>query len=90
MLTATLAVVLVAGLSWVASARAEFADVSTGGTLADAASTPVSISADGRYVLFTSAATNLVAGPPSGTQGYLRDRVAATTTLPVPDSSPSP
>ena len=87
-LIAMLALAATAGLSSVTSARAEYADVSDGGTLANAASTPISVSGDGRYVLFTSTATNLVAGPPSGTQGYLRDRLAATTTLPVADYLP--
>ncbi len=44
------------------------------------------ISADGRYVLFSSAATNLVTLPegvaqPANMQVYLRDTVAQTTTL---------
>ena len=39
-------------------------------------------SADGRYVVFSSVATNLVPGVPAGVQQiYVRDRVAATTTL---------
>jgi hypothetical protein len=38
----------------------------------DASHSPV-ISADGRYVAFSSAATNLVSGAPSGRQVYLRD-----------------
>lgn len=49
--------------------------------------TPV-ISADGRYVAFSSAATNLLEGAPTGRQVYLRDTCAgavpgckATTTL---------
>lgn len=76
------------GMTGAGSARAEYADVSSGGTLADAASTPISIGADGRYVLFSSTASNLVVSPPAGTQGYLRDRVAGTTSIPVPDYLP--
>ena len=87
-LTAMAGIMAVLGLGNAGSAKAEYADVSSGGALADAASAPVSISADGRYVLFSSAATNLVPGSPAGTQGYLRDRVAATTSLPVPDYLP--
>jgi uncharacterized repeat protein (TIGR01451 family) len=40
------------------------------------------MSADGRYFVFTSYASNLVAGPYTGDQHiYIRDRVAGTTTL---------
>lgn len=40
------------------------------------------MSADGRYFVFTSFASNLVAGPYTGDQHiYIRDRVAGTTTL---------
>ncbi|WP_155892328.1 hypothetical protein [Conexibacter woesei] len=77
-----------AGLLGATSAHAEYADVSSAGVLADAASAPVGISDDGRYVLFSSAATNLVAGSPSGTQAYFRDRLAGTTTLPAPGYLP--
>ncbi len=50
----------------------------------DASHTPV-ISADGRYVAFSSAATNLLSGAPSGRQIYLRDMCvgAASTCKPV-------
>ena len=46
-------------------------------------SSPPGMSADGRYVAFLSAATNLVPGVPPGGQPqlYLRDRVAGTTAL---------
>src|SRR5262249_41028877 len=38
-----------------------------------------SMSADGRYVAFSSAATNLVASAPSGRQIYLRDTCSGAT-----------
>jgi hypothetical protein len=44
--------------------------------------TPV-ISADGRYVAFSSAATNLVIGAPAGRQIYLRDTCTGATCKPV-------
>jgi len=55
--------------------------VATGGGLADGTSERPSISADGRYIAFASAATNLVAGDTNGSVDvFVRDRVAATTT----------
>ena len=50
----------------------------------DASHSPV-ISADGRYVAFSSAATNLVSGAPAGRQIYLRDMCvgAASTCKPA-------
>jgi hypothetical protein len=80
---ARLGVGVLAGLAFVADAHAELADVSTAGALADAAGSPVGLSANGRYVFFSSSATNLVAGSPAGTHGYLRDRTEQTTTLPI-------
>jgi len=54
----------------------------TGGTGGDANSTEPSISADGRYVAFTSRAKNLSPAAKSGLrQVYVRDLVAKTTTL---------
>ncbi len=47
---------------------------------ADGASSQPSISADGRHVAFVSRATNLTAGV-SGTQAYVRDTQANSTTL---------
>jgi Tol biopolymer transport system component len=43
------------------------------GTAGNDDSRSPSISADGRYVAFSSAATNLVSGAPTGRQVYLRD-----------------
>ncbi len=58
------------------------------GAGADGASSDAAISADGRRVAFTSAATNLAAGKPDDRRGvFVRDLRAATTTLisaPVP------
>ncbi|SCG72166.1 WD40-like Beta Propeller Repeat [Micromonospora inositola] len=56
--------------------------VATGGAQANMDSYTSAISADGRYVVFDSGATNLVAGDTNGYlwDVYLRDRVAGTTT----------
>jgi hypothetical protein len=57
--------------------------VATGGTQADSYSFSSSISGNGRYVAFDSPATNLVAGDTNGPHGsdvFVRDRVAGTTT----------
>jgi len=54
--------------------------ISTRGTQADSSSFgPAAISASGRYIAFSSSATNLVAGTTGGV--FVRDRVAGTTTL---------
>ena len=53
---------------------------------ATAEETPA-ISADGRYVAFSSAATNLVAGAPEGRQVYLRDMCTGATTPCKPATS---
>ncbi len=47
----------------------------------DGSSSPDGISADGRYVLFSSDATNLITGGTAGTNLFLHDRTAGTTTL---------
>jgi Tol biopolymer transport system component len=56
--------------------------VATGGAQANLDSYNSAISADGRYVVFDSAATNLVSGDTNGDlwDVYLRDRVTGTTT----------
>jgi hypothetical protein len=51
------------------------------GELANEYSEATSVSADGRYVAFASAATNLAAGTNGESQVYLRDLQSATTTL---------
>jgi Tol biopolymer transport system component len=54
--------------------------VRTGGAAANAFSDAPDISADGRYVVFASAATNLVAGDTNGSVDvFLRDRVGGVT-----------
>jgi len=50
--------------------------VAPDGTAANDESHTPSMSADGRYVAFSSAATNLVANAPAGRQVYLRDTCA--------------
>ena len=55
--------------------------VSSGGVLANAQSVTPEVSRDGRWLLFTSAANNLVANDTNGTADlFLRDRVAGATT----------
>jgi len=49
------------------------------GIIGNADSNTPSISADGRFVAFSSAATNLVADSPAGRQIYLRDTCAGAT-----------
>ncbi|MCA9056955.1 MAG: hypothetical protein KDA85_00590 [Planctomycetaceae bacterium] len=48
---------------------------------ASGGSSAVSISGDGKYVLFSSPGTNLISGGTSGTAVYLRDMFADATTL---------
>ena len=56
---------------------------STGAQSAGGGGSPMAISADGRYVLFLSRATDLVPGDTNGsaTDVFVRDTVAGTTTL---------
>ena len=62
--------------------------VSSTGTQADGACTAAAISADGRFVAFLSAATNLVANDLNGKQDvFVHDRVLATTERVSVDSS---
>jgi Tol biopolymer transport system component len=49
------------------------------GAPGNAASHNAVMTADGRYIAFSSAATNLVEGPPVGRQVYLRDTCAGAT-----------
>jgi Tol biopolymer transport system component len=55
--------------------------VPVGGGEADGPSSTPRISADGRYVSFTSAATNLVPGVTGGGDVYVHDRASGLTTL---------
>jgi hypothetical protein len=58
----------------------ERVSVSSGGTEGNAASNAPAISGDGRYVVFTSTASNLVAGDTNAnTDVFLRDRQTGTT-----------
>jgi Tol biopolymer transport system component len=60
--------------------RTERVSVATGGAQEDFRSFEPSISADGRFVTFTSAATNLVAGDTNGVWDvFVRDRLLGTT-----------
>jgi Tol biopolymer transport system component len=62
--------------------------VATDGTEADAQSYAPAMSADGRYIVFYSEATNLVPNDSNGSGDvFLRDRVAHTTTIMSVDSS---
>jgi hypothetical protein len=59
----------------------ELVSVGPGGVQADHDSDEPSVSADGRYVAFTSSATNLDGGAPGQTDVFLHDRDSGTTTL---------
>jgi hypothetical protein len=64
--------------------RPERVSVSSAGGQSDSYSEHPSISADGRYVAFDSAATNLVPGDTNGaTDVFVRDRRLGTTVRPV-------
>ncbi len=60
--------------------KTEIVSVASDGTQGDHDSSPASISANGRYVLFVSEATSLVPGGISETDIYLRDRKTGKTT----------
>jgi Tol biopolymer transport system component len=62
---------------------------SSAGIIGDGTSSAPAISADGRYVAFASASTNLVTGV-SGTQIYVHDRQTGQTTLVSHDNSVIP
>ena len=63
----------------------ETISVNSEGAVANAESHDAVMSSDGRYVAFSSAATNLVTNPPAGRQVYLRDTCqgAAATCKPA-------
>jgi Tol biopolymer transport system component len=66
----------------------EVVSVTPSGGLGDGNSTDPWVSATGRYVSFTSVATNLVAGDTNGrTDVFVRDRQTATTTIASLDSA---
>jgi hypothetical protein len=62
--------------------------VATDGTQANAASTSATISADGRYVTFISAATNLGSIAPSASGIFLRDTCTGAATACKPSTQP--
>ena len=62
---------------------------SSAGIIGDGTSSAPAISADGRYVAFASASTNLVAGV-SGTQIYVHDRQTDQATLISKDNNVTP
>ncbi len=57
------------------------------GTIGNADSNTPSISVDGRFVAFSSAATNLVANSPAGRQIYLRDTCSGAATACTPHTA---
>jgi TolB protein len=58
----------------------EIVSVSSAGVPGNSGSHPVAVSPDGRYVTFTSDASNLVAGDTNGnSDAFLRDRLLGTT-----------
>ncbi len=63
------------------SRKLERISVSATGATADSFSFEPTASDDGRHVVFTSMATNLIAGAPEGIRVYVRDRSARTTAL---------
>jgi Tol biopolymer transport system component len=76
-----LALVALAGATASLAQTVYRASVATGGFEADWDSTHPAVSADGRYIAFTSGAFNLVpGGTPDVTDVYLRDRVTQQTT----------
>ena len=58
--------------------------IGSAGEPANNSSFAAAISADGRYVVFTSSASNLVAGTPNGNAIYRRDRVLGITQFIAP------
>jgi len=65
----------------------QMVSVSAEGIVGNADSHDVAMTSDGRYVAFSSAATNLVANPPAGRQVYLRDTCQASATACKPATS---
>lgn len=76
--TRALAAVLASGLAHAQSN--ERASVATGGTQGDEGSRQAAISTDGRFVVFTSYATNFAAGDAAfGEDGFVNDRLSGAT-----------
>ena len=77
-----LALPVAAGADTTAVHRTELVSISSAGVAGNQVSTGAAISGDGRYVAFTSSATNLVAGDTNGTRDvFVRDTQTGTTTL---------
>ena len=70
----------ISGVGLAAAPTTERMSVSSAGTEGDEMSFPVAVSTGGRYVLFTSDATDLVAGDTNGKSDvFVRDTVTDTT-----------
>lgn len=69
------------------TASTQIVSVATDGTLSNGDSHNPVVTSDGRYVAFSSAATNLVANPPAGRQVYLRDTCLGAPTSCKPATS---
>ena len=67
--------------------RTALLSAASDGTAANADSNTPSISSDGRFIAFSSAATNLVSNAPAGRQIYLRDTCAGAATSCTPQTS---
>jgi Tol biopolymer transport system component len=80
LMAAGLGVALVAGPALAAAPTTERVSVSSSGTQAKRGSMFPAISADGRYIAFSSKASNLVAGDTNGRPDvFVRDRTTGTT-----------
>lgn len=77
---AALALTLSATISAAAMRRIERVSVGENGIEAVSTSNTPAVSADGRFVAFTSFANNLVVGDTSPADVFLRDRLTGTTT----------
>ena len=81
MLAAIAATLAFLRLGWGAQPQLELVSVSSAEVHGNAASNQASLSADGRYVAFTSSASNLVPNDMNGPDVFVRDRQAGTTEL---------
>jgi len=66
--------------------RTELVSIAIDGSVANDDSRSPSVSADGRYIAFSSAASNLAANAPSGRQVYLRDTCIGATSACQPST----
>jgi hypothetical protein len=74
------------GATAACQARTMLVSAAADGTVGNDDSRSPSMSSGGRYIAFSSAATNLVADPPSGRQVYLRDTCLGTDPSCVPST----